>query len=58
LEKTLKHWELETGACIATFTCDGAATCCAYSDAINLILVGDAGGHVHFLRLEKPKPKP
>ena len=54
----MKHWELETGACIATFTCDGAATCCAYSDAINLILVGDAGGHVHFLRLEKPKPKP
>jgi WD40 repeat protein len=56
-DQTLKVWELETGACLATFTCDSVAVCCAYSDALNLIIAGDAGGHLHFLRLVEPKPK-
>ena len=56
-DSTVKVWDLETGEVLATFTCDGAAHCCAFSDALKLIVAGDAGGHVHFLRLEEPKPK-
>ena len=54
---TLNVWDLVSGECIATFTCDSAALCCAYSGAIKLIVAGDAVGHVHFLRLEEPKAK-
>jgi WD40 repeat protein len=57
LDKTVKAWYLQTGEVLATFTCDSAAYCCVFSDALNLIVVGDAGGHVHFLRLEEPKRK-
>jgi hypothetical protein len=53
----VKLWELETGDVLATFTCDSTALCCAFSDALRLIIAGDAGGHLHFLRLEEPKPK-
>ena len=56
-DNTVKLWNLETGQVLATFTCDSAAQCCAFSDALNLIVAGDAGGHLHFLRLEEPKPK-
>ena len=56
-DKTLKVWELETGDTVATFTCDAAAFCCAFSDALKLIVAGDSGGHVHFFRLVEPKPK-
>jgi WD40 repeat protein len=56
-DHTVKLWDLDTGEVIATFTCDGAARCCAYSDVLKLIVAGDAGGHVHFLRLEEPKAK-
>ena len=37
-------WDLETGEVIAMFTCDGAARCCTYYDALKLIT------SVHFLR--------
>ena len=56
-DNTVKVWDLETGEVLATFTCDAAAHCCAFSDALKLIVAGDAGGHLHFLRLEEPKPK-
>jgi hypothetical protein len=56
-DKTLKVWDLETGEALATFTCDGAASCCAFSDALKLIVAGDVGGHMHFLHLEEPKPR-
>jgi WD40 repeat protein len=56
-DRTLKLWDLRTGEALATFTCDSRASCCAYSDALKLIVAGDAGGHVHFLRLEEPTPK-
>ena len=29
----------------------------ASTEALNLIVAGDAGGHLHFLRLEEPKAK-
>jgi WD40 repeat protein len=57
-DKTPKVWDLETGELLATLTCDSAAYCCAFSDARKLIVAGDAGGYVHFLRLEEPKSKP
>ena len=55
--KTVKLWNLETGEVLVIFTCDSAANCCAFSDALTLIVAGDAGGHLHFLRLEEPKTK-
>jgi WD40 repeat protein len=57
-DQTLKVWDLASGAFLATFTFDSAAHCCAYSDALKLIVAGDAGGHLHFLRLEELKTKP
>ena len=56
-DKTLKVWEVESGECLASFTCDSGALCCAYCDALKLIVAGDAGGHLHFLRLIEPQPK-
>jgi len=56
-DNTVKVWDLEAGEVLAMFTCDGAALCCAFSDALQLIVAGDAGGHLHFLRLEEPNPK-
>ena len=55
-DHTLKVWDVETGEVGATFTCDGAAYCCAFIDDDQFI-AGDAGGNVHFLRLEQPKCK-
>ena len=54
-DQTLKVWELETGDMLATITCDSAANCCAFSEALKLIVAGS--GPLHFLRLEEPKPK-
>src|SRR5215469_9432069 len=56
-DQSLKVWGLETDEVLATFTCDGGAYCCAFSEALKLIVAGDAGGHLHILRLEEPKPK-
>ena len=46
-DKTLKVWDLETGAVVATYSCDGAAYCCAFADG-RMIVAGDASGRVHF----------
>ncbi len=56
-DNTLKVWDLETGQALATFTCDSPAYCCAFANGGRLIVAGDGGGRVHFLRLEEPKPK-
>ena len=56
-DTTVKLWNLETGEVLAAFTCDSSARCCAFSDPLKLIVAGDAGGHLHFLRLEEPKAK-
>jgi hypothetical protein len=50
-------WEVDRGSVIATFTIDGRARCCALSERDKLVIAGDAGGRVHFLRSEEPKPK-
>ncbi len=56
-DNTVKVWDLESGVALATFTCDTPAYCCLFLTNRDVVS-GDAGGHVHFLRLEEPKPKP
>jgi hypothetical protein len=48
---TLKVWDLESGMCIVTFRCDAPVRCCACTN--DIFVAGDAGGRVHFLRLEE-----
>jgi WD40 repeat protein len=55
-DHTLKLWDAETGTTLAAFTCDASATSCVFVNE-DTILAGDAGGHLHFLRLEEPKAK-
>jgi WD40 repeat protein len=55
-DKTLRVWDLDTGALIAMFTCDVAVYSCAFIGDDKLI-AGDAGGCVHFLSLEEGKRK-
>jgi WD40 repeat protein len=50
-DNTLKVWDLETGTVIAGFTCDAAATCCAFAGS-DKILAGDGGGRLYWLSLE------
>ena len=52
-DNTLKVWDVETGEVTATFTCDGAAYCCAFIS--DRIVAGDAAGRVHLLSLEVPQ---
>jgi WD40 repeat protein len=56
-DDTLRVWELETEKLLATFTCDSPASWRAFSEAVKLILAGDAVGHLDILRLEKAMPK-
>ena len=46
----LGFWDLETGAVVATFTCDGSAYCCAFACAHGIV-AGDSVGRVHLLEL-------
>ena len=48
---TLVLWDLETGKRLATYTCDGPATCCAFVGGRKLV-AGDYGGRVHLLQIE------
>jgi hypothetical protein len=44
-------WDLEQGACLATFTGEVEMTACAMAlDGLTLV-AGERGGRVHFLRL-------
>ncbi len=51
-DKTLKVWDLETGALICTFNCEGCVDCAAVAPDGRTFVAGDAGGRVYFLRLE------
>jgi hypothetical protein len=50
-DRTLKVWDLETGEVIATFSADASMHCCAFATN-QTVVAGDAGGHLHFLKLE------
>ncbi len=52
-DKTLKVWNLETGALICTFNCEGIVYCAAVTTDGRTFVTGDAAGRVYFLRLEK-----
>ena len=50
-DTTLKLWNVYGGRVLATFTCDSAASCCAFIG--DVIIGGDIGGRIYFLRLEE-----
>ncbi len=52
-DKTLKVWDIETGALICTFTCEGSVDCAAVATDGRTVVAGDAVGRVYVLRLEK-----
>jgi WD40 repeat protein len=51
-DNTVKVWNLETGEEIATFIGDSDFHSCAVTPNGLTIIAGDAGGMVHFLKLE------
>jgi WD40 repeat protein len=53
---TLKVWNMDSMTPHATFTCDAGSRVCAFAKEDRIIL-GDSLGHLHFLRLEEPKPR-
>jgi WD40 repeat protein len=52
-DRTLKVWDLATGLSLATFHCDANPLCCIFVGG-QKIIAGDAGGRLHFLRIEEP----
>ena len=50
-DHTLRLWDLESGDEIATFTGESGMHSCAVTSDGRRIVVGDALGRVHFLRL-------
>jgi WD40 repeat protein len=49
---SLRVWDLEAGLLIVTYHCDVGVSCCVFAGD-QTIVAGDAGGHLHFLRLEE-----
>ena len=49
-DRTLKVWDLRTGAVISTFKVDAAVRHCAWADG-ERIVAGDVWGRVHFFVL-------
>jgi len=49
----LKAWDLDSGACLATFHADQRLTACALSGDGCIAVVGDELGRVHILRWEE-----
>lgn len=52
-DRTLRLWDLATGADIAHFTTDGRCTSCSASRDGKTIVAGDSLGHVHFFAIEQ-----
>ena len=48
----LKVWDLETGALMCTFTCEGRVDCAAVVPDGRTCVAGDAADRVYVLRLE------
>ncbi|HAB19656.1 MAG TPA: WD40 repeat domain-containing protein [Verrucomicrobiales bacterium] len=53
-DKTLKTWDLERGECLAEFCAEAEVTAVAVLPDNRSLALGDAGGHVHVLRLILP----
>ena len=56
VDQTLKVWDLERGLLLSTFSADAGLSACAVAPDGLTFIAGDAGGHVHFLRLENVTP--
>ncbi len=54
-DKTLKVWDIKTGGIITSFRGDDSLHACTVLPDGVTIIVGDATGRVHFLRLEEGK---
>ncbi len=54
---SLRVWDLATGDCIAAYTSDRALYSCAASSNGEVIVTGDEGGGLHFLRLVETRPR-
>ncbi len=50
-DHTLRVWDLESGTCLAVFTCDAAIRCCAWGG--ERIMAGDESGNVHLFAWEE-----
>ena len=51
-DNTLKVWDVASGKVLATYPDEADVTCCAANGAGGVLVMGDYGGRVHFLRLE------
>jgi WD40 repeat protein len=51
---TLRLWDLETGAALATFGGDSIVGSCDVAPDGRTLVAGDSSGRVHILRLEEP----
>jgi WD40 repeat protein len=49
-DRTLRVWDLELIAAVATYTCDASAQCCTFAGSHGIV-AGDYAGRVHFLEL-------
>jgi len=49
----VRLWDLDSGACLATFTGESEIHCCAVMSDERLFVVGEASGRVHFLTLDQ-----
>jgi WD40 repeat protein len=53
-DQTLRVWDLESGKCLAVFTCNAVVFCCAWAkERKERIVAGDLGGHVHLFAWEE-----
>ena len=57
-DKTLKIWDVETQQVLLTYFGDAPFTACAVAPDGKTIFVGDALGHIHFLKLEEGHIQP
>ena len=52
-DETLRIWDLDTRAVIASFVCEGPLFACAVAPD-GTMLAGETSGRLYFLRLERP----
>jgi WD40 repeat protein len=55
-DRTLRLWDLETGAELACLTFDAAPITLTWSEEMNAAVVGDAFGVIHVIELIETRP--